>query len=203
MTRKKRRHLTVVVFIFGMIFFVVTFLRYVPPTLFRTVAKTLRAPPAPPEKIFTGYVLNPIPESVTNIKADKPSNFGGYKYTFRFNISREDLSLLINSQPFIRVWNVKYEHGNLSWRWDRDEPSGIVRYGSSMNCYDSKGEPRWFRPDMWDDPEAYAFDKVGNLINTQIFEQDGHHSDGRVTTQVLLYNEKEGEAYFIVSSWNN
>jgi hypothetical protein len=57
-----------------------------------------------------------------------------------------------------------------------------------MIVYDSGfwgSEPKWFRPQRWDNPEAYAFDET---------------SDGRMKSKVLLYNEKEGEAYFIVSN---
>ena len=62
---------------------------------------------------FRQYVLAPIPKSVTNIRADQPKNFGGYRYTFRFNINRDDLGLLINARPFVRIWNVKYRDGSL------------------------------------------------------------------------------------------
>lgn len=200
MTRMKRRqYVAIVIFIFGMIFLGVTFIRYVPPLLFRTLIKTLRAPPAPPEKMFTGYVLYPIPESVTNIMADQPKNFGGYRYTFRFNINRGDLALLTDSRPFVRIWNVKYLNGYLSWRWDN--PDG--KYGISIPCYDHTREPSWFKPGLWDKPEAYAFYKVGNLEDIQAFKRDDRNLGGRVTTQVLLYNDKEGEAYFIISSWEH
>ena len=200
MTKMKRRHFAVVVvFIFGMIFLGVTFIRYVPPLLFRTLIKTLKGPQASPEEMFRGYVMSPIPKSVTNIKADQPKNFGGYRYTFRFNINRGDLALLTDSKPFVRIWNVKYKNGYLSWRWDN--PDG--KYGISIPCYDHTRQPSWFKPGLWDNPEAYVFHKVGNLVNIQVFERDGYHSGGRVTTQVLLYNEKEGEAYFIVSSHEN
>jgi len=59
----------------------------------------------------------------------------------------------------------------------------------TMIVYDSRSlrrKPKWFRPELWENPEAYAFkEKIG----------------GRMYTQVLLYNEKEGEAYFIVSNF--
>lgn len=157
---------------------------------------------------FRQYVLNPIPKSVTNINADPASIIFGYTYTFRFNISRDDLALLINSRPFIRVWNVKYEKGCIDWGWDRAGPLEIeiAKHGHSMPLYeyDSWGgprEPAWFKPGLWDNPEAYGFYKVGNLVNIQALESDWQQSRGRVTIQVLLYNEKQGEAYFVVSSW--
>jgi hypothetical protein len=192
----KRRHFVViVVFDIGVIFLFVMFLKYVPYTFLRP-----RRTPVPPEETFRQYVLSPIPKSVTNIKADPASIIFGYTYTFRFKINRDDLGLIINSRPFIRVWNVKYENGCLSWHWDRDGPFGIGLYGSSMDCYDSKGEPRWFRPGMWDDPETYAFSKHGDLVNIETFEKD---SSGPVEIRVLLYNEKENEAYFVISSWDH
>ena len=146
--------------------------------------------------------MSPILKSVTNIKADQPKNIGGYRYTFRFNINRGDLALLTDSRPFVRIWNVKYWNGYLSWRWDN--PDG--KYGISIPCYDHTRELSWFKPGLWDNPEAYAFYKVGNLVNIQAFERDSRgllDFSGRVITQVLLYNEKEGEAYFIVSSHEN
>jgi hypothetical protein len=196
---KRRQYIAIVVFIFGMIFLGVTFLRHVPPLLFRTFIKTLTPPQPPPDELFRGYVLSPIPKSVTNIKVDQPKNIGGYRYIFRFNINRSDLDLIIHSEPFVRIWDVEDVNGSIYWRWD--QPDG--RHGSSIICYDHTKEPSWFRPGLWDNPEAYVFHKVGNLVNIQVFERDGYHSGGRVTTQVLLYNDKESEAYFIISSWEH
>jgi len=160
----------------------------------------LKPPKTPPSAAFRQYVLSPIPESVTNIRADQPQKFRGYRYTFRFNINRDDLALLINSRPFMRVWNVKYEkYGHLSWYWERGDGNyGIPKYGSSIICYGSSSsirEPGWFRPGLWDNPEAYAFCKEGDLVNIERFGKD---SSGPTNIRVLLYNEKEGEAYYIV-----
>jgi hypothetical protein len=75
--------------------------------------------------------------------------------------------------------------GNLQWSWD---PPGI-KSGPSIQIivYHPKGgrsEPKWFKPNLWDNPEAYAFYKEGDHVNTQI----------------LLFNEKDQEAYFIISN---
>ena len=157
----------------------------------------LKPPKIPPSEVFRQYVLSPIPESVTNIRADQPKKIRGYRYTFRFNINRDDLALLINSRPFVRVWNVKYEkYGNLSWYWERGDGNyGIPKYGSSMPCYDYTREPGWFRPGLWDNPEAYTFCKEGDLVNIERF---GKKSSGPTDIRVLLYNENEAEAYFVV-----
>jgi hypothetical protein len=193
MSMMKRRHLAaLIIFLFGFFFFIVVFLKYIPPLLL----DTLKLPPAPPEELFRQYVWSPIPESVINIRADQPKNFGGYRYTFRFNINRDDLGLLINSRRFVRVWNIKYMDGSLDWQWDRDGPFGTGRYNSGIICYNkSTRKPRWFRPGLWDEPEAYALWKEGNQVNIETFGKD---SGGPTTIRVLLYNENETEAYFVV-----
>jgi hypothetical protein len=205
---KRRYYVAVVIFIFGFIFLGITFFRYVPPLLLKTAVKTLKTPSAQPEEIFRQYVLSPIPKSVKNIKADQPGKIFGYTYTFRFNISRDDLALLLDSQPFIEVRNVNYKNGMLEWGWgriDQTEPN-IPKYGISLPLYeygDRPHDPSWFRPGQWNNPEAYGFYKVGDLVNTQAIEQDAQDLGGRETIQVLLYNEEEEEAYFIVSDREN
>ena len=146
---------------------------------------------------FKKYVMSPIPTSVTDIRTDQPKDFGGYRYTFRFSIKRDDVVLLTNSGPFVRVWNVKYQNGDLWWQWSRD---GLLGTGpiTAMACYDHTQEPAWFRPGQWADPEAYAFRKEGDIVNTETFEK---HSTGPTHMQILLYNEKEAEAYFVVTYW--
>jgi len=155
---------------------------------------------------FRRYVLNPIPKSVTNIRADKPMKIHGYRYTFRFNINRDDLGLLINSRPFVRAWNVKYKNRILSWYFERGYIKfGIpmYKYGSSMAVYKYTREPGWFTPGLWDNPEAYAFCKYGDLVNIQTFVQDTSGPVRPVEIRVLLYNEKEGQAYYVVQFSEN
>jgi hypothetical protein len=137
-------------------------------------------------KAFKRYVLDPIPKSVTNIKVDQPKNFQGYRYTFRFNINRSDLDLLIHSKPFVRVWSVEYKNGDLRWSWDR--PDG--KYWTTRPCYDHTKEPSWFRLEQWDAYEAYVFTKVGNLLNMETLVKQ---ADGPTNVKILLYNENESE----------
>lgn len=151
--------------------------------------KELSKPPMPPpSEIFRQHILDPIPESVTNIRADQAMNvLSSYRYTLRFNINRADVAELIYSNSLVRVWKVKYKkNGRLFWAWDTWH--GLPTNGVDIIVYDSRRwrrKPKWFRPELWDNPEAYAFEeKIGD----------------RMYIQVLLYNEKEGEAYFIVSN---
>jgi len=146
---------------------------------------------------FKRYILDPIPKSVTNIKVDQPKNFQGYRYIFRFNINRSDLDLIIHSEPFVRIWDVEDVNGSIYWRWDH--PDG--RHGSSIICYDHTKEPSWFRPkNKWYAYEAYAFERVGNLQNAETLIKQ---SDGPTNIKVLLYNENEYEAYFIITYYED
>jgi len=164
------------------------------------VLKEVLLPPPmpPPSEVFRQYIMDPIPESVTNIKANRPSIIGGYRYILHFNISRADLDSIINSRPFQKVWNVKYDNGCLDWAWDTWH--GFSMSGGTITVYGSRRAPRWFRPKLWDNPEVYVFEKVCDRVNTQIFDYEPKVHD-RHDTQVLIYNEKESEAYFIVSSF--
>jgi len=164
--------------------------------------EVLSQPPMPPpSEIFRQYILDPIPESVTNIKADQPHKIFGYTYTLRFNINRTDLALLIDSRPFVKVWNVKYKNGYLGWAWDTWH--GFSMNGSTIIVYHPENwwrrKPAWFTPELLDNPEAYAFYKVGDRVNIEALKHERKGGE-RVNYQVLIYNEKEGEAYFIISN---
>jgi len=161
-----------------------------------------KTPPMPqPTEIFTEHILDPIPNSVTNLKADRPDCFQGYTYTLRFNINRADLVLITGSRPLQRVWNVRYIYGDIKWYWD--PPGGTYTRGGSVIVYHPEGgrrEPNWFKPNLQDDPEVYAFQKVGDHVNAQAVTYFKKANEQEIT-QVLLYNEKDQEAYFIISNW--
>jgi hypothetical protein len=192
---KLRKLLFQVAFLFGCLFFLVAVTISVPAFLLRTAKMS-------PEVIFRQYILEPIPQSVTNIKADQPKDIGGYTYTFRFKINRADLNLILESKPFQRVWNTKYYSGMLDWGWDRDGPLGYSTRGQGMSIYGSgffRREPRWFRPGRWANPEAYVFYKAGDLVNVEAY--DSKPRRGRQYITVLLYNEDKGEAYCVVTRY--
>lgn len=152
----------------------------------RSILMQKPTPMLPPKDLFRKYVLDPIPESVTDIRADQPKRYGGYRYILRFKINRADVALLISSGHLPRVWNVKYKNGYLSWAWDTW--NGYSLNGATVIVYhpDDPPGPSWFRLELWENPEVYArCEKV----------------DGQIAnTKVLIFNEKEGEAYFIVES---
>ena len=166
-----------------------------------------KTPPMPqPNEIFTVHILDPIPNSVTNLKADRPGYSQvfskGYIYTLRFNINRADLALIIGSQPFQRVWDVRYdEFGDINWYWD--SPYRTSRRGEAIIVYHPEGrrrEPKWFNTNQWDEFEMYVFKKVGDYVNAQAMKYYKKANEQEIT-HILLYNEKDQEAYFIISNW--
>lgn len=176
---KRRVLIATAVFWVGFLFFAATLIKFIPAVL-PTMSQ------AEASEAFRRYVLDPIPESVTNIRADQPKKFLGYRYTFRFNINRANMAILIDSGSLKRVWNVKYKKGYLGWAWDTW--NGWTMNGADIIVYNSgfcRREPLWFNPQHWDNPETYAFDETVK---------------GRMNTRVLLYNEKEGQAYYVVAS---
>ena len=199
MTRSKKtifRILCLTVFIVCIVLLLISlasiFLRISPSDIlgkFAIIGHILTQKTAPPillpAEIFRDYILYPIPESVTNIRVDQPKKYSGYRYILRFNIKKSDLGRLIDSGPLKRVWNVKYKNGCLDWAWNT--LNGHTLNGVTITVYDTKGshEPEWFKLEQWDNPEAYAFVEDVN---------------GCSNTKILIYNEKKGEAYFIVQS---
>jgi hypothetical protein len=68
--------------------------------------------------------------------------------------------------------------------------------------YHPKGgrrEPKWFKTNQWDEFEVYAFVKVGDCVNAQAIKYIKKGNEQEIT-HVLLYNEKDQEAYFIISN---
>ncbi len=180
-----------------------------------------REPDLEPTEVFKTYVLDPIPDSVTNIKADQPRWFRGYIYVLKFNINRDDLTKIIESRPFERAWYPKYNYGSIDCSWDIGNTADVIVYHPQSR----HRIPKWFSPE-WPDlkpsdeykfikkedgnidvelikndklsghSEVYAYMKIGDKVNKEFSE---HVGGGWADTQVLLYSEEKSEAYFIVS----
>ena len=137
------------------------------------------------ENLFREYVRNPIPESVAQIKVDKPISRGGYGYVFRFNIEREDFESILKSHSLRKaVITVDVEGTGLNWEWEdwdytkSDEDHHVMGF----SIYALVRKPSWYDLPTWENPEAYAFMKEGN---------------NEADIKVLIYNNKLGQAYFI------
>ena len=127
---------------------------------------------ASPSRVFRRYVLDPIPASVTEIKADRPWEFTGHRYILQFSISRADVQSILKSRAFKEIRDVEYDNGALWWWWIEDP-----HRGGSVHLYapyDGRPGPEWFRPQDWHSPQAYALQE----------QLDWEH------IQVLLYNEQ-------------
>jgi len=149
-------------------------------TVFLPWLSWLRGP-----ELFRKYVLDPIPPSVGRIKVDHPKKIFGYGYTFRFKVSRADLSMIIQAQTLNKVSHFEYTNRCLCWCWN--ESSEML-----MSAYQHEWwvrEPAWFAVlGKWKDPEAYAFDQ----------------SERRpAITRVLIYNGDIEEAIFVTFKYTH
>jgi len=144
------------------------------------------------ERVFKRIVIHPVPQSVRGIKADRDwREIIGHIYVLRFKISQPDLSVVLNSRPFSQVEWVEYDDGSLCWgdaplSERRDSVMKIPQRiaTKSFALYSSKGilgrRPWWFRLKHWEHPDVYVFEE---------------ERERRV--QILIYNDKSAEAYFI------
>jgi len=145
-------------------------------------------------RIFSKYVLDPIPKSVVDIKVDELECSGiGHCYVMRFRIEMADLALVLNSQMFQEFTSVVYKFDNLFWykiiHQERDPLKNPLGGENSNNLplYTNQRQqqpPDWFRPNEWSNPKVYV-----------VSEKYG--KSRRYQTKVLIYNEKLEEAYFV------
>jgi len=130
---------------------------------------------------FETVVVQPVPESVKNIRTDRFRNSrgpNGHVCVFRFDISREDLSQILASDAFIRLEYAKYASGKLHFGVDRNMRMGVGLYESRWHS-----EPAWFDLAQWADSEAFvAEEEVPSTWYKARF---------------LLYSEERGAAYFL------
>jgi hypothetical protein len=143
-------------------------------------------------RLFGRYVLRPVPTSVQEIKVDKPSwGHRGRKFVFCFRIGKADVPLIYKCRPFQKFDWVAYHFGNLFWGNMRDDESdprlnpfaGVNVAGAVLYQY-GYPRPEWFAPNDWRNAEVYVF--------RERWEQTAW-----VHTQILIYNDESGEAYFV------
>ena len=148
--------------------------------------------PLNPSKLFRRFVLDPIPASVTNIKADQPVSVRGYEYVLLFNINREDLNRIVKSRPFREAQlSISKDGGYIFWEWKgwKDLPkSGHMRErGGGFPVYSyPERKPSWYTLESWDNPELY-------LIVPSVPRKKNEPDN-----QYLIYNAGLGQAFFIV-----
>ncbi len=155
-------------------------------------------------QVFMRYFRLGLPESVTNIKIDQPGKFQGRTYAVRFSINRDDFAKLMKSRSFVKVYKLKYEDGQLSWFWKSGEDNvlGMPTDGFGLPLYSQGRNPGWFRLDELDSYESYAFHQKGDLVNPQL-SGGSRLIKGHTTILILIYSEKEGEAYFVAKDYSH
>jgi hypothetical protein len=111
-------------------------------------ARMKGAPSGPPPALFRQFVLDPIPESVTDLKADRTQALFGYGYAFHFRVNREDIGVILESRPFKRVAKIECtRESSLAWRWEPSSGGG----GVILPVYaPGQRRPRWFKPYTWE-----------------------------------------------------
>ena len=164
------------------------------------VVNILRRPSA--SVLFRWYVVEPIPASVAHIEVDQPMTHGGYGYVFRFAVNQADFELILKSRPFRRAYSAMRRDGHvLTLRWWKDlkdstvtkseggevhtfpEVDGVSAH--NFPVYDrTRRQPSWYNLATWHDPDTYAW-----------IQTDRDDLDDK---QVLIYNSRLGQAYFIV-----
>jgi len=150
------------------------------------VAQGRYSPPRGLElEVFRRFVMDPIPDSVIDIRMDQPKTGGGYGYVLRFGISEAHLKSVLEAQsPPLRDAFLTNDPGDgfLSWRWNG--PSFSLD-GHAMSLYGRRSSPLWYDLPSWEDVEVYA------LVQE---DKDWDNPDIRV----LIYNAELQQAYFIV-----
>lgn len=147
-----------------------------------------------PRALFEQYILEPIPQSVTEIRVDQPKTVRGYGYVFRFGISKADLSQLLGSRPFEHIAGmfVSDEGRCLGWDWERREHHAT---GGLVFCA--------YQDDRYAPMPSWLSD-LGNWVNFDAYAlQYMKERPGKTPTsilEILIYNETPGEAYFFAWS---
>jgi len=140
-------------------------------------------------RIFSKYVLEPIPKSVVDIKVDELEYPGlGHCYVMRFKIEKDDVVLILNSRAFKEFTSIIYEQEQLIWR-GIDHAPDLLRLtftGGGCPLYTNRQHeaPEWFRPNDWTSPKVYVV-------------REKHGKSTRYKTKVLIFDEKLEEAYFV------
>jgi hypothetical protein len=136
-----------------------------------------------PEEHFKKYILNPIPKSVKNIKVDQTMSFYGYAYLFGFDIDKEDLKLIIDSQSLTSATYIDYALGCFDIEYHFKDYDGLM-----IRVYGDNKPARWFHPKSLKNPDCYCY-------ITEINNQNDR--------RILLFNKEENKAYFFIEKRRN
>jgi len=146
-------------------------------------------------RIFKKYVLDPIPKSVADIKADEIGKRGlGHIYVMHFNIQKTDAALIINSRQYEKFTSVTYhEQGYLHWHGSQDQGFDVEKMYLDLGT--GGGLPLYTKERGQDKPEWFHPNDMANSVSYVAKEKFGRST--RYTTKVLTFDEDLEEAYFV------
>lgn len=156
------------------------------------VTIAVRARPPMETRVFERYVLKPIPPSVASIRLHQATGSFGRTHILRFRISKRDAASIVASKPFEEfewVWYRDYNVSSGNLPANGRDPRQNTMFGVAVESVPVREHgklwlPDWFAINDWKDPKVWRFhQKVGRAERDHI--------------QLLIYNEKIGEAYFI------
>ncbi len=152
-------------------------------------------------ELFRKFLLDPIPESVTGLRVNRPKSSSDPVHVMHFKINNGDVRAILKANPFVERsdWELDVRRGILSWSYsyairDAVDETMILEQGNRGDAIpldkDANGRfmPNWFRPDQWDKVRFYAYIEDTNPKNRNHL---AHH--------VLMYNEELSEAYYLRS----
>ena len=76
--------------------------------------------------LFKRYVLDSIPQSVSEIKVDHDKWRLRYGYVFRFDIDQADVDKIVRSRSFAEAEVVTCKVAYIFWVWKYDAPAGRI-----------------------------------------------------------------------------
>lgn len=138
----------------------------------------------PPPSFFRKVVLDPIPESVKDIRFDRFRRFSQHRWVLRFDLGKADRSLIIDSGPFMEVPYFKY-----------DEKDGLIQFGESR--WKGRNIPLYSPVDKWSPPDWF---QLGQWENLKVYMMEQKNFEG---VRMLVYNKMLSEAYFVDYQWRS
>ena len=127
--------------------------------------------------LFRRVVSFRVPQSVEEVRTDVFRTFGEHYYVLRFNISKQDLDAIVNSQHFARLGHIRYSAGCVNYGIHANVGTTLVLYGRRRK------EPSWLDLREWKNPSAY------------LVEQEAENC--RYKARLLVHDEERGAAYFL------
>jgi len=134
-------------------------------------------PPSRSE-FFRHALINPIPNSVKDMKIDRMFAALDHIFVFSFTVSEGDVNSILTQKKFIPLEFMSYDDGILYWG-GVISPEGSTR----LHIYTHKQPPVWFDLQTWAAPQMYGVEI-----------RSGYE-------QYLIYDKSRGRVILIDYKW--